>query len=214
MLKILIHGSKGRMGKAVAACAAAEGDVEIVAGVDAGDSLDPGLSQADAVIDFSAHDAVPALAAACAGNGKPLISGTTGLTEEERQAFRDAANRIPIVWASNFSTGVNALFWLVRRAVRVLGEKFDVEIVEMHHRLKKDAPSGTAQTLAEIVAAERRLPLDRAARHGRYGLVGERGAGEIGIHSLRGGDVVGDHTVCFAGPGRHVLDLDPDAAAS
>jgi 4-hydroxy-tetrahydrodipicolinate reductase len=109
-----------------------------------------------------------------------------------------------MVWASNFSTGVNALFWLTRKAAEILGPGFDLEIVEMHHRLKKDAPSGTAKTLAEILAAARRNRLDKVARHGRVGIVGERTAAEIGIHSVRGGDVVGDHTVIFAGPGERV----------
>ena len=103
-----------------------------------------------------------------------------------------------MVWASNFSTGVNTLFWLTRKAAEILGPAYDLEIVEMHHRLKRDAPSGTAKTLAEILADARKLQLDKAARHGRAGITGERTPGEIGIHSVRGGDVVGDHTVIFA----------------
>jgi 4-hydroxy-tetrahydrodipicolinate reductase len=109
-----------------------------------------------------------------------------------------------MVLASNFSTGVNALFWLARRAAEILGPGFDLEILEMHHRLKRDAPSGTARTLAEILADVRRVQLDQAVRHGRAGIVGPRTAEEIGLHSLRGGDVVGDHTVIFAGPGERV----------
>ena len=101
--------------------------------------------------------------------------------------------------SSNFSTGVNTLFWLTRKAAEILGPGFDLEIVEMHHRLKRDAPSGTAKTLAEILAAVRKQQLDKVARHGRSGIVGERTAEEIGMHSVRGGDVVGDHTVIFAG---------------
>jgi 4-hydroxy-tetrahydrodipicolinate reductase len=109
-----------------------------------------------------------------------------------------------MVWTSNFSTGVNALFWLTRRAAEILGPDYDLEIVEMHHRLKKDAPSGTAKSLAEILAGVRKLHLEKAARHGRAGIVGERTALEIGIHSIRGGDVVGDHTVIFANTGERL----------
>ena len=109
-----------------------------------------------------------------------------------------------MVWASNFSTGVNTLFWLTRKAAEILGPDFDLEVVEMHHRLKKDAPSGTAKTLAEILADVRKLQLAEAARHGRDGIVGERTPGEIGIHAIRGGDVVGDHTVIFANTGERV----------
>src|SRR5208282_4763057 len=111
---------------------------------------------------------------------------------------------IPMVLASNFSTGVNTLFWLTRKAAEILGNDFDLEIVEMHHRLKKDAPSGTAKSLAEILANARKLQLEKAARHGRAGIVGERTGSKIGIHSIRGGDVVGDHTVIFANTGERV----------
>jgi 4-hydroxy-tetrahydrodipicolinate reductase len=114
------------------------------------------------------------------------------------------AAQIPMVWSANFSTGVNALFWLTRKAAEILGPGFDLEIVEMHHRLKKDAPSGTAVALAQILAEARRQSLDKTARHGRHGLVGERTAAEIGIHSIRGGDVVGDHTVIFAAEGERL----------
>ena len=112
--------------------------------------------------------------------------------------------QIPIVWSSNYSTGVNTLFWLTRKAAEILGPDFDLEVVEMHHRLKRDAPSGTAKTLAEILADVRKLHLAEAARHGRAGIVGERTSGEIGVHSIRGGDVVGDHTVIFANTGERV----------
>jgi 4-hydroxy-tetrahydrodipicolinate reductase len=108
------------------------------------------------------------------------------------------------VLSSNFSTGVNALFWLTRKAAEILGPGFDLEIVEMHHRLKRDAPSGTAKTLAEILAAVRKQQVDKVARHGRAGIVGERTADEIGVHSVRGGDVVGEHTVIFAATGERV----------
>jgi 4-hydroxy-tetrahydrodipicolinate reductase len=109
-----------------------------------------------------------------------------------------------MVWASNYSTGVNTLFWLTRKAADILGPNFDLEVVEMHHRHKKDSPSGTATTLLEILADVRKLQLKKALRHGREGLVGERTSTEIGIHAVRGGDVVGDHTVIFAADGERV----------
>ena len=109
-----------------------------------------------------------------------------------------------MVLSSNFSTGVNTLFWLTKKAAEILGPSFDLEIVEMHHRNKRDAPSGTARTLAEILAQVRQLQLEKVLRHGREGIVGERTNTEIGMHSVRGGDVVGDHTVIFAGTGERV----------
>jgi len=109
-----------------------------------------------------------------------------------------------MVWASNYSTGVNALFWLTRKAAEILGPGFDLEIVEMHHRMKKDAPSGTAASLAQILAEVRQQQLSEVIRHGRQGITGERTPTEIGMHSLRGGDVVGDHTVIFAAQGERL----------
>jgi 4-hydroxy-tetrahydrodipicolinate reductase len=109
-----------------------------------------------------------------------------------------------MVLSSNFSTGVNTLFWLTRKAAEILGPEFDLEVVEMHHRLKRDAPSGTARTLAEILASVRQQQLEKIVRHGREGIVGERTPTEIGMHAVRGGDVVGDHTVIFAGLGERV----------
>jgi 4-hydroxy-tetrahydrodipicolinate reductase len=109
-----------------------------------------------------------------------------------------------MVLSSNFSTGVNTLFWLTRKAAEILGPAFDLEILEMHHRQKKDAPSGTARTLAEILSQVRQQQLEKVLLHGREGIVGERTSAEIGMHSIRGGDVVGDHTVIFAGAGERV----------
>jgi 4-hydroxy-tetrahydrodipicolinate reductase len=109
-----------------------------------------------------------------------------------------------MVWASNYSTGVNTLFWLTRKATEILGEGFDLEVIEMHHRHKQDAPSGTATTLSEILADVRELQIKEAIRHGREGIVGARTQNEIGMHSLRGGDVVGDHTVVYATQGERL----------
>lgn len=192
------------MGQALLACAARSSELQVVAGVDVGDSLAAHLSKADVVIDFTLHDATAGVAAMCAAQGKALVIGTTGHNESEKAAIRSAAKDIPMVWASNYSTGVNTLFWLTRKAAEILGPGFDLEVVEMHHRLKKDSPSGTATTLLEILGEVRKVQLEEALRHGRKGIVGERTSAEIGIHAVRGGDVVGDHTVIFAANGERV----------
>jgi len=204
MTKIIINGCKGRMGQALVACAGPMPDLEIVGQVDQGDDLGAIIGQCDAVIEFSFHNVTSGVAALCAKHRKALVIGTTGHTETEKSEIGNRKSEIPMVWASNYSTGVNTLFWLTRRAAEILGPGFDLEVIEMHHRLKKDAPSGTATTLLEILADVRKLQLKEALRHGREGITGERTNAEIGIHAIRGGDVVGDHTVIFAAPGERV----------
>jgi len=204
MTKIIITGAKGRMGLALIACAARIPEVQVVGAIDQGDDLARVISQADAVIDFSFHSVTAEVAALCAAHKKALVIGTTGHLDSEKSAIIPRKSEIPIVWSSNYSTGVNTLFWLTRKAAEILGPDFDLEVVEMHHRLKKDAPSGTATTLAEILADVRRQQLKEVIRHGRKGIVGERTSAEIGMHSVRGGDVVGDHTVIFATNGERV----------
>jgi 4-hydroxy-tetrahydrodipicolinate reductase len=132
------------------------------------------------------------------------VSGTTGHSKVERALLEDASKSLPIILSPNFSVGVNALFWLTRKAAELLGKDFDLEIVEAHHRLKKDAPSGTARRLAEILCEVRKLDYAKNVVHGREGLIAERPYDEIGVHSIRGGEVVGDHTVTFAGPGERL----------
>ncbi len=192
------------MGRTLVACAAQSPDLEVAGQIDQGDDLRSVIAQGDVVIDFSSHSATPAVAALCAMHKKAMVIGTTGHSEEGKAQISGFKSQIPIVLSSNFSTGVNTLFWLTRKAAEILGSGFDLEIVEMHHRLKRDAPSGTAKTLAEILAAVRQQQLDKVVRHGRAGIVGERTAEEIGVHSVRGGDVVGEHTVIFAGAGERV----------
>ncbi|MDB4665352.1 4-hydroxy-tetrahydrodipicolinate reductase [Verrucomicrobia bacterium] len=204
MTNIIITGSKGRMGEALVRCAKEHPTLCVVGQIDMGDELLPILDQADAIIDFSFHEATCEFAEQCAKAGKALIIGTTGHKQEDREAILSHAENIPIVWASNYSTGVNTLFWLTRKATEILGPDFDLEVVEMHHRMKRDAPSGTATTLVEILAKVRQLQLQEVLRHGREGIVGARTHDEIGMHSMRGGDVVGDHTVVFATPGERV----------
>jgi len=192
------------MGQALLSCGARMPDVQVIAGVDVGDDLGAAIKDCDVVIDFSFHSVTPKVARLCAEKHKAIVVGTTGHSDADKAVIREAAGVIPMVWASNFSTGVNTLFWLTRKAAEILGPSFDLEVLEMHHRLKKDAPSGTATTLLEILGDVRKVQLDQALRHGRHGITGERMVSEIGIHAIRGGDVVGDHTVIFAADGERV----------
>ena len=204
MNRILITGSKGRMGHAIADACDHDDEVEVGARIDVGDSLEDALAKSDAVIDFSFHTFTPEVANACAEAGKRLVIGTTGHSDEELAAIEKASATIPICMAPNFSVGVNTLFWLTRKATEILGEEFDLEVVEMHHRLKVDAPSGTAKRLGEILAEASGVSYKEDTVHGREGIVGARTKKEIGMHSMRGGDVVGDHTVIYANVGERV----------
>lgn len=203
-LQILVTGCKGRMGQAVIQAVDRDSDCVVGAAVDVGDSLEDALVKCDAVIDFTTHHFSSELVAACLKHRKALVIGTTGHTAEEREQIQEASRTIPLVLAPNFSVGVNTLFWLTRQAARILGEPFDLEVVEMHHRMKTDSPSGTARRLVEILCEETNVSYDKDTRHGRFGDVGARTKKEIGVHALRGGDVVGDHTVVFANVGERV----------
>ena len=176
MIKVIITGSKGRMGQALASCVKNFHDLEVAGRIDLGDDLRSCIGKADVVVDFSSHTATAGIVSLCAEHKKALVIGTTGHSETERAEIGKRKGQIPIVLASNFSTGVNTLFWLTRKAAEILGPAYDLEIIEIHHRLKKDAPSGTGKTLAEILADVRTLSLDKAARYGRVGIVGERTA--------------------------------------
>jgi 4-hydroxy-tetrahydrodipicolinate reductase len=201
-LKIQLNGAKGRMGRAVAAAAADMG-VTIASSTDLGDDLGAAMRSVDVVVDFSNHEATASLLEHAVAAGRPVVIGTTGHAAADKASLLKLAARVPCVWTGNFSVGVNLLFALTRKAARTLGDDYDAEVVEMHHRMKKDAPSGTAARLLEIILEERKL--DRGAlRHGREGITGERTRGEVGVHSLRGGDVIGDHTVMFSGTGERV----------
>ncbi|MDD4901171.1 MAG: 4-hydroxy-tetrahydrodipicolinate reductase [Patescibacteria group bacterium] len=214
MSKIIVYGYRGKMGQALLDCCPGYQGIEVVGRVDLGDSLEKVLDQADVVVDFSSPAGTMDALEQCVGAGKAMVIGTTGHSEAEQARIVEGACVIPIVKASNFSTGVNVLFWLARETAELLGPGFDLEIVEAHHRLKKDAPSGTAKTLAEILTEVRdkqfaatdevmgALPV--RAVNGRSGNTGVRSSTEIGIHSIRGGDIVGEHTVIFAGNGERV----------
>ncbi len=200
--RILINGAKGRMGHALTSAAADLG-LTVGAAVDAGDDLAAGMKNADVVVDFSSHSATQAVLELAIAQRKPVVIGTTGHSAEAKKKLLVLAAQVPCVWAGNFSVGVNLLFALTRRAAGILGSDYDAEVIEMHHRFKQDAPSGTAARLLEIILEERKLTA-AALRHGRSGIPGARTSTEVGVHALRGGDVVGDHTVMFAGLGERI----------
>ncbi len=203
MMKILITGISGRMGQAVRQAVESNPNTVIGSTHDVGEDIEGALECSEVAIDFSFHGFTPELLKTAVAQKKPLVIGTTGHTDEERSAIYEAAKQIPIVFASNYSIGVNTLFWLTRKATLILRD-FDIEIVEMHHHHKLDAPSGTARTLAEVVCQETGLDYSRDVVHGRFGNVGARPQKQIGMHTLRGGDVVGDHTVIYANDGERV----------
>lgn len=202
-LKILLNGSRGRMGVAILNIAEANNAV-ITAACDAGDDPAVHVAECDAIIDFSFHEVTAGIAALAAAHNLPLVIGTTGHTDEERSAILQAVDgKIPVVWAGNYSVGVNTLNYLTRKAAKILGEQYEPEVLEMHHHHKKDAPSGTAERLIEILREEYALEKQQVV-HGREGLVGARPAKEIGVHAIRGGDIVGEHTVYFCGEGERI----------
>ncbi len=162
------------------------------------------LAGVDGVIDFSVKAQAAATARLCQAAGIPLVMGTTGLDDADNAALDAAAKTIGVLWAPNFSVGVTVISELVAEAAAMLGEDYDIELVESHHRHKVDAPSGTARRLAERVAAARGWDLDKVARYGREGLVGARGQRELGISVVRGGSVVGTHEVLYLGAGEEI----------
>jgi len=185
-IRVLLIGAAGRMGKTIVDLASRESNIEIVAQCDLGDAIELAMRNCDVAIDFSHADAIEEICRAASQDRQSLVIGTTGHSRAQRQAIEKTSQSVPIVFASNFSIGVNALFALTHNAAEILSDEFDVEIIETHHRMKKDAPSGTAKTLAEILKKARKID------------------NEIPTRSIREGDVVGEHTVIFAGPGERV----------
>jgi len=216
LIRVGLIGARGRMASAFAgACEEASG-IELSAGIerpghpDLGSpfgtgvlsaDLEPALRESDVVVDFSSRDGLEARVDRVAEAGKPFVCGVTGLGEQSMQVLREAGGRIPVVWAPNFSLGINVLCELCARAVELLGEDYDIEVIETHHRGKKDAPSGTALRLLDVLRGE---AARRSAVFGREGHAGPKLAGEIGVHAVRTGDVVGEHSVVFGGPGERV----------
>ena len=222
MIRIGITGAAGRMGSLIIRGVAESGDMEVAGaleapghpsvgkdvgtiigggrrGVKISNTLEKAFGTAEVIIDFTFPEATMKAAGYAASTGRAMVIGSTGFTEEETAQLGDHARDIPIVMAPNMSIGVNVMFKVVSLLASLLGEEYDAEIVETHHRLKKDAPSGTAMGLARAVAGAREGELRDLARFERYGMIGARPKGEIGIQTLRAGDIVGDHTVLFAG---------------
>jgi 4-hydroxy-tetrahydrodipicolinate reductase len=218
-LRIVVAGAGGKMGQALIEAVRADKSLQLAAALDAkgspavgrdaggvkvGTDVRKALAAGDVLIDFTRPEGTVGHLEACAALGKPIVIGTTGVPDALRKAILQAGRKIPIAMSPNFAVGVNALFKLAESAARMLGDDFDVEIVEAHHRHKVDAPSGTALKLGEIIAAALKRDLRKEARHGRHGDTGARPAKQIGFHAIRGGDIVGEHTVIFAGTGERI----------
>lgn len=223
-----MHGAGGRMGRAIIGVVDADAHAELSAALDHAKSHALGhdagvlaglarplsilvtsdvasaLAVSDVVIDFSLPEGMLAVLDACLANKTPAVVGTTGFGDEGKAALQRLAAVAPVVCAPNFSVGVNVFWALAERAAALFADDVDIEIVEMHHHHKVDAPSGTATRLLDVVAKARGLDPSEAVRHGRVGVVGARTPGEIGMHALRGGDVVGDHTLILAGSGERI----------
>ena len=193
-----VIGHKGRMGQALAE-AIAEAGHDMRVGVDAGGNPGPLAAQCDVLVDFSAPDALSANLGAAKFAGIPIVIGTTGLEESHFVMLAEAAKAIPVLQSGNFSLGVTLMAHLVREAAARLGPDWDIEVVEMHHRMKVDAPSGTAKLLGEAAASARSIKLSDNMESGRHGAIGARREGAIGFATLRGGTVAGEHSVIFAG---------------
>jgi 4-hydroxy-tetrahydrodipicolinate reductase len=193
-VRVLLIGAAGRMGKTIVDLAKDDPKIDVAARCDVGDSIEPAMKNCDVAIDFSQADAIAEICRVGLKHHKPLVIGTTGQSKEQRRIIEETAQSLPMVFTSNFSIGVNVLFWLTRKAAEQLGSDFDAEIVETHHKMKKDAPSGTAKTLAEVLKAAKKTQA------------------EIPIQSIREGDVVGEHTVIFNGPAER-LELSHRAAS-
>ncbi|MEH6660430.1 MAG: 4-hydroxy-tetrahydrodipicolinate reductase [Parasphingorhabdus sp.] len=197
MTAIGIIGSKGRMGQALVA-AIAEAGHSHAGGADQGDDVAALVAASDVLVDFSSPKALQATLDACVAAGRPIVIGTTGLEAAQHAAIDEAATKIPVLQTGNTSLGVNMLAALVEQAASRLGDDWDIEIVEMHHRHKVDAPSGTAKLLGEAAARGRGIDLAAHSESGRDGITGARAKGAIGFAALRGGSVAGDHTVILA----------------
>jgi 4-hydroxy-tetrahydrodipicolinate reductase len=185
-VRLLLIGTAGRMGKTVRDLATNDPNIDIVGQCDLGDPIELAMKNCDVAIDFSHANAIDEVCRAALQHGKSLVIGTTGHSQEQRRTIEKTAESLPIVFASNFSVGVNVLFWLTRKAAQLLEHDFDPEIIETHHKTKKDAPSGTAKTLAEVLKTAQKIQ------------------NEIPIQSIRKGEVVGEHTVIFSGPGERL----------
>jgi 4-hydroxy-tetrahydrodipicolinate reductase len=227
MIKIVVCGVAGRMGQRLAHLTLAAEDLELCGGkehpaheavgrdigeligsrrldLEVRDTLSGILEPDRVVFNFTTPEATLEDATLCAERGAPMVVGTTGFTPEQLEEFKRIVSNITCVFAANFSTAMNVLFKLVEEAARILGDDYDVEVIETHHRHKVDAPSGSALTLAERAAAGLGRNLREVVVHGREGIVGERTRQEIGMHAIRAGDLAGEHRVLYAAPGEYI----------
>ena len=227
MIKAIVAGAAGRMGGRIINVISQEDGIELAAaferadspaigkdagivagvgelGVEIADSLDAVIDKGDVIIDFTFHSATVEHARKASEKGRAMVIGTTGFSNEELDEIKKLSANFPCVLAPNMSVGINLLYKLIDMTARVLGEDYDIEIVEAHHRLKKDAPSGTALQLARVAAKARGKELEEVAVYERHGLIGERPKGQIGIQTVRAGDIVGEHTVLFGGIGERI----------
>ena len=204
MLKVAVMGASGRMGRMLIDAVEAADDCMLHARLDKGDDVRAGLSGADVMIDFTRPEATLAHLAVCAELGVKAVVGTTGFDEAQKAEIAKAAERTAVVFAPNMSVGVNVVLKLLDMAARALAEGYDIEIVEAHHRMKVDAPSGTALQMGQVVADALGRDLKACAVYGREGVTGVRDPSTIGFATVRGGDIIGDHTVLFAGIGERI----------
>jgi 4-hydroxy-tetrahydrodipicolinate reductase len=217
-MKVAIAGAGGRMGRTLVEAVLAQRDLSLAVALDVAGSPAIGqsagqtriaadlaaLSGVEVLIDFTRPEGTLAHLDACLAHRKAMVIGTTGFNDAQKARIAEGARRIPIAMSPNFAIGVNVVFRLAQTAAAALGDAYDVEIVEAHHRHKVDAPSGTALKLGELIAGALGRDLGKVATHGRQGDTGERPAKAIGFHAIRGGDIVGEHTVIFAGAGERV----------
>lgn len=204
MIKVAVMGASGRMGKMLIEAVQAADDCTLHVALDKGDDVRAGLAGADVMIDFTRPEATLAHLAACADLGVKAVVGTTGFDEAQKAELAKFAERTAVVFAPNMSVGVNVVLKLLDLAARSLSTGYDIEIVEAHHRHKVDAPSGTALKMGEVIADALGRDLKACAVYERYGVTGERDPSSIGFATIRGGDIVGDHTVLFAGTGERI----------
>jgi 4-hydroxy-tetrahydrodipicolinate reductase len=227
MIKAIVAGAAGRMGGRIIHTLEATEGISLAAAFERADhpsvgsdvgtlvgmgnkgikvaaEVDTVLEKGDVLIDFTHHEASVEHLRQAAATKKPMVIGTTGFTSDESKILKELAQHIPCVQAPNMSMGVNLMFKVVEDMARILGDAFDVEIIEAHHHHKKDAPSGTALKLAQNVAAALGRDLEKVGVYERHGIIGERQPEEIGIQTIRGGDIVGEHTVLFAGVGERL----------
>jgi 4-hydroxy-tetrahydrodipicolinate reductase len=204
VIRIAVAGASGRMGRTLIEAVEAAADCELAGTLDIGRDIASNLANAQVLIDFTRPEGTMAHLAACRARGIKTVIGTTGFSEAQKAEIAAHAKHIALMVAPNMSVGVNVMLRLLDTAARALAEGYDIEIVEAHHRHKVDAPSGTALQMGEVVAAALGRDLKQCAVYGREGVTGERDPGTIGFATVRGGDIVGDHTVMFCGTGERI----------